>query len=73
MAVDIAIVSAKALVAILLAIQVVGLGVFFERKVSAVIQNRIGANRASISRRRASSSMEFVAPTVRLANRPRPR
>jgi len=46
--VDALIVSAKAVFVILLALQVVGLGVFFERKVSAVIQDRIGANRASI-------------------------
>ena len=43
-----AIAAAKAVFAILLALQVVGLGVFFERKVSAVIQDRIGANRAAI-------------------------
>lgn len=48
MLVDVLIVSAKAVFAILLALQVVALGVFFERKVSAVIQDRIGANRASI-------------------------
>jgi len=48
MAVDVLIVSAKAVFVILLALQVVALGVFFERKVSAVIQDRIGANRASI-------------------------
>jgi len=46
--VDVAIAAAKAVFAILLALQVVGLGVFFERKVSAVIQDRIGANRAAI-------------------------
>ncbi|HYV58076.1 MAG TPA: complex I subunit 1 family protein [Candidatus Nitrosopolaris sp.] len=45
---DVAIAAAKAVFAILLALQVVGLGVFFERKVSAVIQDRIGANRAAI-------------------------
>src|SRR4029453_8774325 len=33
---------------VLLVLQVMGLGVFFERKVSALIQDRIGANRASI-------------------------
>src|SRR5678815_2981980 len=33
---------------ILLALQVVAMGVYFERKVSAVIQDRIGANRAAI-------------------------
>src|SRR5436190_113886 len=32
----------------LLVMQVMGLGVFFERKVSALIQDRIGANRAAI-------------------------
>ncbi|TMA54641.1 MAG: NADH-quinone oxidoreductase subunit H, partial [Deltaproteobacteria bacterium] len=48
MAVDVTITAGKALFAILLALQVVGLGVFFERKVSAVIQDRIGANRAAI-------------------------
>src|SRR5438445_545793 len=32
----------------LLVVQVMGLGVFFERKVSALIQDRIGANRAAI-------------------------
>jgi NADH-quinone oxidoreductase subunit H len=45
---EIAIVAAKSVFAILLALQVVALGVFFERKVSAVLQDRIGANRASI-------------------------
>jgi NADH-quinone oxidoreductase subunit H len=48
MAVDVAIAGAKALFVILLMLQVMGLGVFFERKVSAVIQDRIGANRASV-------------------------
>jgi NADH-quinone oxidoreductase subunit H len=47
-AVEIAIVGAKALFVLLLILQVMGLGVFFERKVSALIQDRIGANRASI-------------------------
>jgi NADH-quinone oxidoreductase subunit H len=47
-AVEIAIAAAKALFVVLLALQVVALGVFFERKVSALIQDRIGANRASI-------------------------
>jgi NADH-quinone oxidoreductase subunit H len=47
-AVEVGIVGAKALFVILLALQVVALGVFFERKVSAVMQDRIGANRASI-------------------------
>jgi len=46
--VDVAITAGKAVFAILLALQVVALGVFFERKVSAVIQDRIGANRAAI-------------------------
>jgi NADH-quinone oxidoreductase subunit H len=45
---DVAIAAAKALVALLITIQVMGMGVFFERKVSAIIQDRIGANRASI-------------------------
>lgn len=48
MALDVVIGSAKAVFVILLALQVVALGVFFERKVSAVIQDRIGANRAAI-------------------------
>src|SRR5919204_5201360 len=48
MAVDVAITAAKALFIVLLVVQVMGLGVFFERKVSALIQDRIGANRASI-------------------------
>jgi NADH-quinone oxidoreductase subunit H len=47
-AVEIGIVAAKALFIVLLVVQVMGLGVFFERKVSALIQDRIGANRASI-------------------------
>jgi NADH-quinone oxidoreductase subunit H len=47
-AVDVAIAAAKALFVVLLVLQVMGLGVFFERKVSALIQDRIGANRASI-------------------------
>jgi NADH-quinone oxidoreductase subunit H len=45
---EVAIAASKALFAIFLALQVVALGVFFERKVSALIQDRIGANRASI-------------------------
>ncbi len=48
MAVDVAITAAKALFIVLLVVQVMGLGVFFERKVSALIQDRIGANRAAI-------------------------
>ena len=48
MAVDVAIAAAKALFIVLLVLQVMGLGVFFERKVSALIQDRIGANRAAI-------------------------
>ena len=48
MAVDVAIAAAKALFIVLLVVQVMGLGVFFERKVSALIQDRIGANRAAI-------------------------
>jgi len=47
-AVEVAIAAAKALFVVLLVLQVMGLGVFFERKVSAVIQDRIGANRASV-------------------------
>jgi NADH-quinone oxidoreductase subunit H len=47
-AIDVAIACAKAVFMILLVLQVMGLGVFFERKVSAVIQDRIGANRAAI-------------------------
>jgi NADH-quinone oxidoreductase subunit H len=47
-AVDVAITAAKALFVVLLVLQVMGLGVFFERKVSALIQDRIGANRAAI-------------------------
>jgi NADH-quinone oxidoreductase subunit H len=47
-AVEIAITAAKAVFVVLLVLQVMGLGVFFERKVSALIQDRIGANRASI-------------------------
>ena len=49
MGVEIAIAAAKVVfLLLLLVLQVVGMGVFFERKVSAVIQDRIGANRASI-------------------------
>src|SRR5262249_12348165 len=48
MTADVAIASVKALFIILLVLQVMALGVFFERKVSALIQDRIGANRASI-------------------------
>ena len=48
MASDIAIAAGKAVFIILLVVQVMALGVFFERKVSALIQDRIGANRASI-------------------------
>ena len=49
MGVEIAIAAGKVVFLLLLVVlQVVGMGVFFERKVSAVIQNRIGANRASI-------------------------
>jgi NADH-quinone oxidoreductase subunit H len=47
-ALEVAITAGKALFAILLVLQVMALGVFFERKVSALIQDRIGANRASI-------------------------
>jgi NADH-quinone oxidoreductase subunit H len=47
-AVEVAIVGAKALFVLLLVLQVMGMGVYFERKVSALIQDRIGANRASI-------------------------
>jgi NADH-quinone oxidoreductase subunit H len=47
-AVEVAISAAKALFVLLLVLQVMGLGVFFERKVSALIQDRIGANRAAI-------------------------
>jgi NADH-quinone oxidoreductase subunit H len=46
--VEVAIAAAKALFVLLLVLQVMGLGVFFERKVSALIQDRIGANRAAI-------------------------
>ena len=45
---ELGIVAAKAVFVLLLILQVMGLGVFFERKVSALIQDRIGANRASI-------------------------
>ena len=48
MTVDVAIAGAKALFIVLLVVQVMGLGVFFERKESALIQDRIGANRAAI-------------------------
>src|SRR5262249_50634303 len=49
MATEIAIAAGKVVFLLLLVVlQVVALGVFFERKVSAVIQDRIGANRASI-------------------------
>ena len=48
MAADLAIGAARAVFVILLMLQVVALGVFFERKVSAVIQDRIGANRAAV-------------------------
>src|SRR5215831_8398287 len=49
MAVEIAIAAGKVVfLLLLLVLQVMGLGVFFERKVSALIQDRIGANRASI-------------------------
>jgi len=48
MGIEVAIAAAKAGFILFLALQVMGLGVFFERKVSAVIQDRIGANRASI-------------------------
>jgi NADH-quinone oxidoreductase subunit H len=48
MGIDVAIACAKAVVILLIALQVMGMGVFFERKVSAIIQDRIGANRAAI-------------------------
>jgi NADH-quinone oxidoreductase subunit H len=49
MGIEIAIAAGKVVfLLLLLVLQVVGMGVFFERKVSAVIQDRIGANRASI-------------------------
>jgi NADH-quinone oxidoreductase subunit H len=49
MGIEIAIAAGKVVfLLLLLVLQVVGMGVFFERKVSAVIQDRIGANRAAI-------------------------
>src|SRR4030095_2953858 len=49
MGIEIAIAAGKVVFLLLvLVLQVVAMGVFFERKVSAVIQDRIGANRASI-------------------------
>jgi NADH-quinone oxidoreductase subunit H len=49
MGVEVAITAGKVVfLLLLLVLQVVAMGVFFERKVSAVIQDRIGANRASI-------------------------
>ena len=49
MGADAAIIAGKALFLMLaLVLQVMALGVWFERKVSALIQDRIGANRASI-------------------------
>jgi NADH-quinone oxidoreductase subunit H len=49
MGVELAIAAGKVVFLLLLIVlQVVAMGVFFERKVSAVIQDRIGANRASI-------------------------
>jgi NADH-quinone oxidoreductase subunit H len=45
---DVLITAAKTVFVILIVLQVMALGVFFERKVSALIQDRIGANRASI-------------------------
>jgi NADH-quinone oxidoreductase subunit H len=47
-ALEVGIAAAKALFVLLLVLQVMGLGVYFERKVSALIQDRIGANRAAI-------------------------
>jgi NADH-quinone oxidoreductase subunit H len=46
--VTVAIVAAKTVFVTILALQVMAFGVYFERKVSAVIQDRIGANRAAI-------------------------
>src|SRR5262245_62093904 len=49
MGIEIALAAAKVVFLLLLIVlQVVAMGVFFERKVSAVIQDRIGANRAAI-------------------------
>src|SRR6185369_10436046 len=49
MGVEIAIAAGKVVfLLLLLVLQVMALGVYFERKVSAVIQDRIGANRAAI-------------------------
>ncbi len=49
MGIEIAIAAGKVVfLLLLLVLQVVGMGVFFERKVSAVIQDRVGANRAAI-------------------------
>ena len=48
MGIEIAIACVKAVVILLIALQVMAMGVFFERKVSAIIQDRIGANRAAI-------------------------
>src|SRR5262245_64670458 len=48
MGIEVAIACAKAVVMLLIALQVMAMGVYFERKVSAIIQDRIGANRAAI-------------------------
>jgi NADH-quinone oxidoreductase subunit H len=48
MGIDVAIAAGKVVFIILLAVQVVAFGGFCERKISALIQDRIGANRASI-------------------------
>src|SRR4029450_8078517 len=48
MGIEVATRGAKAVVMLLIAHQVMAIGVFFERKVSAIIQDRIGANRAAI-------------------------
>jgi len=64
--IDIAIACLKAVVILLIALQVMGMGVFFERKVSAIIQDRIGANRASIFGFRALGLFHPLADTLKM-------
>ena len=60
MLIDLLIGAIKAIVVVVMVLNLAGLLLWFERKGSALIQDRIGANRASISSASASGS---VCPT----------
>ena len=54
MAIDLLIGAIKAIVVLLMVLQLSAILLWFERKGSALIQDRIGANRASLIGRRAA-------------------